>query len=130
MSLDTAYNLLPLPVGDWVFWLPFPLISLLLLALAVLVLIAVAVRLHRRQAHVRIRNLALACIPLWGGFLFFWNAREWLYWTLGWFYATALVTLAVAFVNRKALPYMLAILLGALLQHQGSVIMVRVLART
>lgn len=109
MSLDTAYNLLPLPVGDWVFWLPFPLTSLLLQALAVAILIAVAIRLHRKRAYPLIRNLALACVPLWGGFLFFWNAREWLYWTLGWFYATALVTLVVAFVNRKALPSILAL---------------------
>ena len=130
MSLNTAYKLLPLPFGDWAFWLPFPGMSLLLLTLAVLILSVVAILLHKRHASALFRNLVLLCIPLWGGFLFFFYAREWLFWTLGWFYALLLITIIIAFLDRKAFPYMLAVLLAALLQHQGSVLMVLALART
>lgn len=130
MSLDTAYRLLPLPFGDWVFWLPFPLMSLLLLFLAVLILAVVAFRLWRRKTHALLLSLVLLCIPLWGGFLFFLTAREWIVWTLGWFYGIVVLTIVAGLVDRKTLPHMLAVLLAALLQHQGSVIMVLALART
>ncbi len=130
MSLDDAYNLLPLPYGDWAFLLPFPGMSLLLLALALLVLTGVAVLLYHRQEYPLLRLLVIACIPLWGSFLFLMKARAWLFWTLGWFYGLLIIAMIVAVMYRKALPYALALLFAALLQHQGSVLMVMILART
>lgn len=130
MSLDTAYNLLPLPYGDWVFWLPFPGMSLLFLCLALVVLASIAFRLHRRNLYPMLRNMAFACIPVWAGMLFVFSTREWLFWTLGCFYSTLLTGAVIGFMMRGTLPYMVAFLLAALLYHQGSVIMVATMART
>ena len=130
MSLNAAYNLLPLPYGDWVFWLPFPLMSFLCLGLSLVVLASVAVRLHRQRAHPLLRNVIVVCIPLWVGVLWFLSIRVWLFWTLGWFYVVVLAAFGAGFLARDALPYMLAVLLAALLYHQGSVIMVITMART
>ena len=130
MDLDTAYKLLPLPYGDWAFWLPFPLMSFLLFGLSLLVLAIVALRLHRQRVYPLLRNVIVVCIPLWAGMLFVLSARVWLFWTLGWFYGIVLAGAVTGFMARDALPYMLALLLAALLYHQGSVIMVITLART
>ena len=130
MSLDTAYNLLPMPYGDWVFWLPFPLMSILFLSLSLLVLASVVVRLHGQRSYPLLRNTIVVCIPLWAGMLFILSTRVWLFWTLGWFYGIVLAGVVICFIVRDVLPYMLAVLLAAFLYHQGSVIMVITLART
>ena len=130
MSLDAAYLLLPLPYGDWVFWLPFPLMSFLCFGLSLLVLASVAAKLHRQRAHPLLRNAIVVCIPLWVATLWFLSVRVWLFWTLGWFYVVVLAAIGVSFLARDALPSMLAVLLAALLYHQGSVIMVITMART
>lgn len=130
MSLDTAYKLLPLPYGDWVFWLPFPLMSFLFFSLSVLVLASIAFRLHRQQTYPLLRNFVAVCIPLWVGMLFVLSGRVWLFWTLGWFYGIVLAGAFIGFMVRGAVPYMLTLLLAALLYHQGSVIMVITMART
>lgn len=130
MSLDTAYKLLPLPYGDWVFWLPFPGISILLLGLAVLILGTVAVRLHRQRAYPLLRNAVVVCIPFWVGMLPVLSSRVWMFWTLGWFYGIVVAGVVIGCMARGTLPYMLAVLLAALLYHQASVITVMTLART
>lgn len=130
MSLNTAYNLLPLPVGDWVFWLPFPLMCLLLLACACLILAVVGLRLWRKHENPVLASLVFACIPLWGAFLFVFKVKAWLVWTLAWFYGLGLLALIVFMVRRKMMPIALALLAAALIQHQGSVLMVWALSRT
>jgi hypothetical protein len=130
MSLDAAYSLLPLPYGDWVFWLPFPLMSFLCFGLSLLVLASVAAKLHSQRAHPLLRNAIVVCIPLWVGALWFLSVRVWLFWTLGWFYVIVLAAIVVGFLARDALLSMLAVLLAALLYHQGSVIMVITMAET
>ncbi len=130
MDLDTAYKLLPLPYGDWVFWLPFPLMSVLLFCLSLLVLASVAFRLHRQQAYPLLRNFAVVCLMVWIGMLFVPLGRAMLYWTLGWFYGILLLGAVISFMARGTLPYMLAVLLAALLYHQASVIIVLTMART
>lgn len=130
MSVDTAYRLLPLPVGDWVFWLPFPLMCLLLLCVALMILFAVGWKLHHSPRYRFFSFLVFSFIPLWGGFLFLYGAKAWIVWTLGWFYGGLLLAVLLAVLRRNLLPYALAILFAALLQHQGSVLMVWALSRT
>ncbi len=130
MTFERAYNLLPLPYGDWTFLLPFPGMSLLLLALALLILVVVILLLYRQKKYPLLRYLMIACLPLWGGFLFIMKVKAWFLWTLSWFYGILILTIIVALINRKALPYVLAFLFAALIQHQGSVLMFMILART
>ena len=130
MSLIAKYDFLPLLYGDWVFWLPFPLMPILILFLSLLVLAYIAIRLHRQRAHPLLRNIIVVCIPLWASMLFIISIRDWPSWTIGWFYVVVIASAAVGILARRALPYILPILGAAFLYHLGSVIMVITLART
>lgn len=130
MKLITAYDLVPLLYGDWVFWLPFPLMSILLVSLSLFVLASVAIRLHRRRLYPLLRNAIVVCIPFWVGMLFIISSRAWPFWTFGWFYGIVLACAVVGFMARSALPYMLAVLLATFLYHLGSVTWFITMART
>ena len=130
MNSIARYDVVPLLYGDWVFWLPFPLVPVLCFFLSLLVLAWVAVRLHRECAYPLLRNVVVVCIPLWAGMLFVLSSRAWPTWTFCWFYGMVFAGVVVAFKARGALRYMAAVLLAAFLYHLGSVTMIFTLART
>jgi len=130
MRLIDAYYLVPLLYGHWMYWLPFPLMSILLFSLSLLVLASVAVRLHRRRVYPLLRNVIVVCIPLWPSMLFILSIRVWPFWTVSLFYGTVVAAFIIGFMVRNALSYMLAVLLAAFLYHLGSLIILITMTKT
>ena len=130
MSLNTAYQLLPLPYGDWVFSLPFPWMVWLFIGASLLLMTATGIWIHVTRKSIVMRNLMFLCVPVMAGALFVLIGNVWLYWSLTWFYATLLVTAIIGIRDRTMLKYMVGAVCAALLYHQGVVIMVNVAART